>query len=93
MNKVRSESYKNVDWLKKKIEVEKVPIRTIAMECGVTKETIKHWAKKLEIKRGTISQRWLDSLGFGITCPNCGERVPNGKYCSNCGKELKGGET
>lgn len=83
-------SYKNKEWLKAKFDAD-TPISAIARECNVTKATIKRWAEKHKIDRGTVLQRWLQGLGLGIKCPSCGRRVPYANYCCDCGKVLKGG--
>jgi len=81
-------SYRNKEWLKRKLVDEKLPLSLVASECGVTKQTIKRWADKFGINRGTVLQRWLIGVGLGVKCPHCGEIVPNANYCCECGQKL-----
>lgn len=81
-------TYRDKDWLNKRLVDEKQSIYDVALECGVTKQTIKRWAKKLQIDRGTILERWLRGVGLGTECPSCGKTIPNGKYCCFCGVQL-----
>jgi len=82
-------NYRDKDWLKQRLVDEKKPVGVVANECGVTKQTIKRWAKRFELNRGTVLQRWLMGMGLGTECPSCGEVIPNSRYCCRCGVRLR----